>query len=245
MIYRRHTCAVLEDGFARCWGNNNSGQLGDGTTTDSNVPIVVSGLVDLAIISAGNNFTCAVVEDGTARCWGYGGQGQLGNSTYSNSLVPVTVTGLTDAVALTAGNNHACALLGDGTGRCWGINGFGQLGDGTTSGNANVPVPVTGLTDAVGIAAVSGQSSAADHHTCAVLADGTARCWGNNNHGQLGDGTTTDSIVPVVVTGLTDVVDITGGTHHTCALIEDGSRSTPCDSLPTTSRGSVIESSGC
>ena len=105
------------------------------------------------------------------------------------------MSGLSGAVAIDAGNRHTCAVLGNGTARCWGYNLNGQLGDGTTT-NSIAPVTVSGLTDAVAISA-----TASFEHWCVVLADSTARCWGRNDSGQLGNGTTTDSNVPVPVLG--------------------------------------------
>ena len=214
-----HTCAVLDDGTARCWGENGNGQLGNGTTDDTSVPVAVSGLTDAIDIVTGTAHSCALLADGTARCWGLNA-GQLGNGTSgpgASSTVPVTVSGLADAVDLAAGINHSCALLADGTARCWGVNGQGQLGSGFSGSgtNSNVPLTVAGLTDTIAISAVGNTS-------CAALADGTARCWGGNSNGQLGDGTTTDSNVPVAVSGLTDTVAIATGGAHTCAVLADG-----------------------
>ena len=127
-----------------------------------------------ARISAGLAHTCQVNEDGSVRCWGSNTVGQLGNGTRTDerTTVPVLVTGLPTAVAVTAGGNFSCALLFDGSVRCWGINDHGQLGNGAGPGLSLVPVAVTGITTAVAIASGT-------HHTCALLANGTVRCWGN------------------------------------------------------------------
>jgi alpha-tubulin suppressor-like RCC1 family protein len=109
--------------------------------------------------------------------------------------VPVTVTGLSGATSITAGYLHTCALMADGTAQCWSNNGQGQLGNPTVTDYSNVPVTVTGLSDATAI-------TAGYFHTCAWITAGTAKCWGYNDTGQLGDGTTTGSNVPVTVTGL-------------------------------------------
>jgi alpha-tubulin suppressor-like RCC1 family protein len=137
---------VLDDGTAHCWGRNDYGQLGDGTTTSSGVPTSVSGLTGVVAVTAAAEHTCAVLDDGTAHCWGRNDYGQLGDGTTTSSGVPTSVSGLTGVVAVTAnsGVGHSCAVLDNGTAHCWGLNNFGQLGDGTTT-NSNVPVAVEGL----------------------------------------------------------------------------------------------------
>jgi alpha-tubulin suppressor-like RCC1 family protein len=213
------TCAVLKDGTARCWGWNSYGGLGDGTFSGSNVSVVVSGLSNVRSISAGGSHTCAVLEDGTARCWGYNYYGQLGDGTFMNSNVPVVVSGLSNERSISAGKYVTCAVLEDGTARCWGDNFNGQLGDGTSrfTDKKNLPGVVPGLSNVRNI-------SAGNEHTCAVLEDGTVRCWGSNNFGQLGRGATTgESFVPVVVSGLSNVRSVSTGFYHTCAVLEDGS----------------------
>ena len=157
-----HSCALLADGTASCWGRNESGQLGSGTnSTLSNVPVAVSGLTDAEAISAGVDHTCALRATGTVACWGLNSDGQLGDGTQVDSNVPVTVSGITNAVAISAGWGYSFALLADGTGSCWGRNGDGQLGNGTTN-SSDVPATVPGITDAIDFAA-------GDYHTCAVL----------------------------------------------------------------------------
>ena len=217
--FRSHACALRSDGTVWCWGANNNGNLGDGTTTDRYTPVQVSGLSGATGISAGYYYTCAVLSDGTARCWGSNLRGQLGDGTTTQRLTPVPVSGLTNAVSISTGGNmgHTCALLTDGTGRCWGYNHFGALGDGTTT-EWHTPVPVSGLTNAVAISAGRGS----DTHSCAVLSDGTARCWGTNSSGQLGDGTQTTRLTPVPVTGLSGAIGISAGGWDTCAVLTDG-----------------------
>ena len=189
-----HTCALLSDRTVQCWGRNDDGQLGDGTWSSSSTPVRVGGLTGVAAVSGGGYHTCALLGDGTVRCWGRNTEGQLGDGTTAGSLTPVQVVGITGAVAVSGGYEHTCALLGDGTVRCWGRNAEGQLGDGTRTGSST-PVRVVGITGAV---AVTGGWW---HHTCALLRDGTVQCWGQNDFGQLGNGTTTGSSTPVTMTG--------------------------------------------
>jgi len=215
-----HTCAVLADGTTRCWGSNASGQLGDGTGASSLTPVSAAGgggTITARDIAAGRNHTCAVRANSTVACWGSNASGQLGDGGVSGSLslIPVTVSGLTNVVAVAGGDAHTCALLGNGTAKCWGLNSSGQLGTGTTT-SSSTPVTVSGLTNAIAIAAGGGLGNS---HTCALLANGTARCWGSNSSGQLGDGTTTTRLSPVAVSGLTNAVSIAVGEFHTCALL--------------------------
>jgi len=213
-----HTVAET-DGTVRAWGNNSNGQLGDGTTTQSVTPVQVSGLGDVTAIAGGNLHTVAVKKsDGTIWAWGSNSSGQLGNDNTTDSKVPVqvsSVSGLTDAIAVAAGNAHTVALKSDKTVWTWGDNAKGQLGNGNAGGNSNVPVPVSGLTDVIAIAA-------GNLHTVAVKSDGTVWAWGSNSTGQLGNGTTTDSNVPVQVSGLAHVIAVAAGSSHTVALDSDG-----------------------
>jgi alpha-tubulin suppressor-like RCC1 family protein len=216
-----YSCATLSDGKVRCWGYNNRGQLGDGSTASRAAPVTVSGIRNAAAVAASPNdedekdHACALLRDGTVRCWGRNGDGQLGDGTNTDSSVPVTVQGVAGAIAVTVGHYHSCALLADGTIRCWGWNPSGQLGDGSNT-SAAVPVTAQGITNAVAL-------DAGAFHTCAVLADGTMQCWGKNYNGQLGCGSTADSAVPVAVSGIQNAVALSGGYYHTCAVLGDGS----------------------
>jgi len=213
-----HTCAVTSFGSVQCWGGNSQGQLGDGTTTNRNVPVTVLGLASgMATVAAGETHSCALTVAGGVRCWGANSFGQLGDGTTTSSLTPVTVSGLESGiVAVVAGEYHTCALTTGGAGRCWGYNYFGQLGDGTTTPSPT-PVAVSGL--GTGIVAVA----AGKYHTCAVTAGGAVRCWGSNSYGQVGDGSTTSQPAPVAVSGLgSGVATVSAGGSHTCALTDSG-----------------------
>ena len=211
-----HTCALDADGAVWCWGSNVDGRLGDGTTTSRSQPAVVSGLPGAAVaVSIGNRYTCALLHNGTVYCWGFNERGELGDGTPISRLVPGVVPGLEDVIGLATGTAHACALLGSGQVSCWGLNEEGQVGDGTSTPNRFVPTPVVGLPNAVAVAA--GVS-----HTCALVVDGTARCWGRNDDGQLGIGVVGDMTVPVTPLNLTGATLITAGGNHTCAALVNG-----------------------
>jgi alpha-tubulin suppressor-like RCC1 family protein len=205
----------MMDGSVRCWGDNQYGQLGDGTTTARARPVTVPGIRDAAAIVAGEGHTCALLGDGTVRCWGRNADGQLGVSVIDRSYTPVTVQNLPAADTLVAGNAHTCVILRDDrTVRCWGLNDEGQLGDNATK-NQDTPVLVRGLTGAIGLAA-------GERHTCARLMAGGAQCWGINSDGELGDGTRTSRLVagtPVVGLGAIDA--IVAANHHTCVRLMD------------------------
>lgn len=199
-----HSCALVTGGAVKCWGLNSEGQLGNGTTTDSTTPVGVVGLTGATAISAGLYHTCAIVAEGAVKCWGAASRGQLGDGkTYpihaQSSSSPVGVVGVTGATAITAGLAHTCAIVAGGAVKCWGWNSYGQLGDGSTyvgeDSSSNIPVDVNGLTGVITITAGYG-------HTCAQVTGGAVRCWGYNFNGQLGDGDTTDTNVPVTVLGI-------------------------------------------
>jgi alpha-tubulin suppressor-like RCC1 family protein len=209
-----HTCVLNAAGSVLCWGDNTSGQLGDGTTIARRTPTQVSGLTSgVVALAAGNSHTCAVTKAGALQCWGRNFEGQLGDGTTAASLTPVTVTGLSSGVAaVTAGNSHTCVVTTAGSVQCWGYNAYGQVGDGSGE-NQSTPVTVGGITTAVA------SVTAGDFHTCALTTAGAVWCWGENGTSQLGDGTTDDQTTPVPVVGLaTVIVAVTAGTGHTCVL---------------------------
>jgi alpha-tubulin suppressor-like RCC1 family protein len=211
-----HTCAQLDPGTVRCWGSNSNGQLGDGTTTSSPSPVTVTGISTATSVAAGATHTCAVLADGTVSCWGRNNFGQLGDGTTVDSSTPVTVSGITAATAINAGGDFTCALLSDGTLQCWGRNNQGQLGTGSlTPASSSTPAAVAGVTNATSV-------SAGSMHSCAGLSDGTLRCWGRNNQGQLGNGTmSANSPSAVTVTGISTATTVDVGGNASCALLAD------------------------
>lgn len=214
-----HTCALAANGTVRCWGDNATGELGVGTSTQRLAPVQVAGLGggNQAVSAKSGSYTCAVTRTGAAKCWGNNSHGQLGDGTTVQRRAPVTVSGLGSGVrAIAAANLHTCALTTAGAVLCWGDNTYGQLGDGATARRLT-PVAVAGLGS--GVRAIS----AGGDHTCAVTTAGAVFCWGANNVGQLGDGTIVNRNMPVVVSGeASGVQAITLGYYHSCALSTAG-----------------------
>jgi alpha-tubulin suppressor-like RCC1 family protein len=234
-----HTCAVTVNGKVKCWGWNVFGQLGDGSTIDSHVPVAVIGFTGseesttAVRVSAGGLHSCAVLVNGTVKCWGDNASGQLGDGSTTPSTVPVLVSGITGqsrssfAVNVTAGGGDTCALMANGTVKCWGYNVDGQLGDGSNS-DSSTPVVVQGI-DGSSPSKTAVTVHTTGPQTCALMADGTVMCWGRNNYGQLGDNSNTSSNVPVVVSGIdglsasSTAVSVAAGGYHSCAAMADGS----------------------
>lgn len=208
-----HTCATLADHSVRCWGNNDDGQLGDGSNTERHLPVSVQGINSATEIALGAYTTCALLQSGSVNCWGSGG---LGNGVPGGSYTPVAVQSITTAVHIAAGGSHACAVLQSGGVKCWGSNTFGQLGNGTSGGASSTPVDVQGIANAVSVTA--GQSS-----TCALLDDGTIKCWGGNFTGLVGDGTDTQRASPVAVQGISNATSVSTSQFNTCATLNSGS----------------------
>lgn len=215
-----HTCAVTGAGGVECWGHGSSGQLGNNSTANSSVPVKVSTLSSgVAAVVSGAAHSCALTTGGGVKCWGSNAFGALGNNATTNSSVPVNVVGLTSGViAIATGGDasHTCAITSAHGLRCWGNNNYGQLGNGANA-NSGVPVDVTGLSAGVASVAVG------QENTCARTTAGGAKCWGSNGYGQLGNGSTTGSSVPVDVSGLTSgVASVSVGSFNTCGLTTAG-----------------------
>ena len=233
-----HTCTLDSNGKAYCWGENNNGALGNNSTWNSNVPVAVSqGTipfgVNLTHLSAGGDHTCALGSNSKIYCWGKNDSGQLGNGAGGNyndkSLTPVTVSqgaipNGVNPVQISAGYKYTCALGSDHKAYCWGKNGSGQFGNGTGgSWNDKSLTPVAVSQGAIPNDVTLTYISAGGEHTCALGSDHKAYCWGKNDRGQLGNNSTTNSLVPVAIvqgaipTGV-KLTQITTGGAHTCAL---------------------------
>ncbi|RYZ50131.1 MAG: RCC1 repeat-containing protein, partial [Proteobacteria bacterium] len=264
-----HTCAILAaDATVKCWGSNSQGQLGNGTTTNSSLPVVATGVInaqsmaigwnhscsvsaidqtikcwgandkgqigvgperryanpirptDIPLIekfASGEHFNCAiVVSDRSVICWGENPNGQLGDGTTTNRSTPVTVAGLSGVSSIALGYGHACALFPNGSMKCWGQNMMGAIGDNTITTRL-VPVSVQSLPPVRSIAA-------SDWATCAIVAsDDSVMCWGDNARSAIGDGTSTDRHLPTAVSGLSGVDRIYGGTFQHCAIMKSDS----------------------
>ena len=200
-LHDANGCARLSSGVVKCWGPNDLGQLGSGaaSATPGTSPVVVSGLADAIDVAVGTS-SCAVRATGSVACWGGNASGELGASSAAGfSATPVTVSGINTAAQVASGNGVACARLAAGTAQCWGRNDHGQLGDGTNTGRS-APAPVL-ASAGVPLAGVTDLDTSGDH-TCARLSVATVRCWGSELRGQLGNGSFTDSPVPVSVYGI-------------------------------------------
>jgi alpha-tubulin suppressor-like RCC1 family protein len=210
------SCALLGDGRTSCWGDENGPPYG------ATWPIALPG--PAVVVSTDSAYGSVLLADGTVACWGINNEGELGNGTASFDYTTTAgrVPGLSGGVAVASGYEFTCALLGSGTVSCWGYDSTGQLGSGPYScsgGNGGScspsPIAVPGLSGVTAIAA--GESFA-----CALLGDGTVRCWGDDVDGELGNGATGTSFSPVPVAGLSGVVAIDAAGYHACALLRDG-----------------------
>jgi alpha-tubulin suppressor-like RCC1 family protein len=247
-----HTCVLLEGGFLKCWGENDSGQLGLGDTErrgDEPGEIAALPAVDLgsdrvaSAVTAGSRHTCALLEGGTIKCWGANESGQLGLGDTENrgddslelgeNLRTALLTPDVPAIALDAGAAHTCAVLSNGRVTCWGANAVGQLGTGDTeSHGANALGPGASLPHVlIDPARRATAVGAGGDHSCALLDDGSVVCWGYNRAGQLGVGDSANrsgraengemDLAAVDFGASRSALGIAVGASHSCALLSD------------------------
>jgi alpha-tubulin suppressor-like RCC1 family protein len=209
-----HTCGTTSDGHAYCWGNDATGELGDGYAITQRMPGPVSGGQTFTWIAGGESFACGVTTSGSALCWGRNDTGQLGDGTTVSRNSPTSVMGGLTFATVDAGWYHACGLTTAGAAWCWGSGPYGELGTGQARGIASPPVAVSG-------GLVFRSISAGWYRSCAIAADSTLYCWGLNNGGQLGDGTTTDRAAPTAVTGGRKFLLVAAGESSTCGIAAD------------------------
>ena len=193
----QHACAVHGGGAVSCWGSNQWGQLGTNYICGANGEAGlqrVAGITDATAVAAGLFHTCAVVGGGAVKCWGYNGFGELGNADVPQSCMPMQAAGVTGASAVVVGSYHSCALVEGGAVKCWGQGELGQLGRDVGRGYGATAVAVPGVIDATAL-------TAGDDHTCALLRDGSLKCWGYKGRGQLGNGSTAIYTTPQKVVG--------------------------------------------
>lgn len=206
-----HACGVSSQGDIYCWGANNFGQLGDGTTDDSSVPVKVASARNFQRVSAGFLHTCALAEGGTAFCWGSNFNGELGDGTIENALLPTVVSGGRNFKAVSAGEAHTCGITFEDLGYCWGAPLGAGLDGAARPPNMLEPTPLT-----IGkLADVSSGFQIA----CAVTLTGISYCWGANAPGVISD---IDIGFPLPVTGAPRLLSISAGITHACGIGEDG-----------------------
>jgi alpha-tubulin suppressor-like RCC1 family protein len=234
------TCGIITTGRAFCWGLNNHGQLGAvadtvcfagtdaGTIVNDSLvstsvpcsldPLRISNALDFSSISAGDSTACGISIAGRAYCWGMGIHGETGTGTVNDRSIPTLVTGALGFTTISVGGSHACGIATGGVAYCWGADSLGQLGDSRLVASTT-PIPVVMDGGQASFASIS----AGYRHTCALKPDGTAYCWGSNEFGQLGDGTSTARDVPVLVAaGGLKFSAISAGGDHTCAITTGG-----------------------
>jgi alpha-tubulin suppressor-like RCC1 family protein len=231
---RLHTCALIVNGNVRCWGSNDTGQLGNNSTAaDSNLAVVVeivppprsldpTPLLEGAVaVTAGTGHSCALGATGNVRCWGDNSKGQLGNGVTSTTPLlraGVAVGGLGNALEVVAGDSHTCAIeVADGIGRCWGDGALGQIGNGTTT-VATVPSTVFGLAGSIGARSMQSVASS----SCARRGNADMACWGLSDEGQLGSPNIFLSASPVTVVTVHDAISLSGKSFHFCAVRSSG-----------------------
>ncbi|HEY1958873.1 MAG TPA: hypothetical protein VGH28_24845 [Polyangiaceae bacterium] len=217
-----HTCAITLGGALKCWGDDFFGEIGDGQDINNSLTPYTLAIQNPTYVGLGEDFSCAVTAAGGAYCWGDGFEGQLGNGIEDEQTSPVQVPGVNNAVRIDGGYDQTCVQLGSGQLLCFGGNTYGEVGNGDNSqANQDQPFSVIG-------SGVASTSAGTGNTTCVSLTDGTARCWGEGDTGQIGDGAELqNNVSPVTVlkaasTTLTNVKSVAVGGIHSCAVLNDG-----------------------
>ena len=248
-----HTCALLADKTVRCFGYNADGELGDGSWINRVTPTKVVDLIDVQTISSGDNHTCAMTTGRAVYCWGDNADSQLGDRGSTSSPQPllagivapseidlggntvctlvngesqcwgrmygqsaVNLHGLSGLLGIAPGSTHTCVIQNDKTVSCWGADDNGQLGDGTPNSSGTFGPTNPGVGNATAI-------RARDDKSCALLGDGTAKCWGYNQYGELGIGNGSTMVpTPTAVVGLSNLAQVALGGGASCARKTDG-----------------------
>ena len=209
-----NTCAIVKGGKLKCWGYNDYGTVGDGTTTERRTPKQVEGLTSgVKSVSVGNYHACALLTNGKVKCWGYNYYGAVGNGTSENEFhTPKTVSNIENATHVSAGYYFTCATVNEKA-KCWGSNGDGQLGDATTD-DRDKPTQVMNLDKNVK------RVIAGYYHACAIIGDGRLKCWGDNYYGAVGTGSNTNEYeTPQQVVGMqSGVTRVDANEYFTCAV---------------------------
>jgi alpha-tubulin suppressor-like RCC1 family protein len=214
-----HTCAVTTSNQLFCWGRNYWGQLGNGTKTTSNKPILISS-TGIKQVASGDDFTCALLTSGGAQCWGYNYYGLLGNNSTTDSTIPVNVSNLAGATAIWAGDEQVCALVGSGL-KCWGNNMRNQIYSGecmrTYNDGCTTPRDLAGFTTGVASASLGTQL------ICVLKTNGDVFCSGYNDYGQVGIGSRGQQAASssAVVSNAISIGAAVSG-YHVCAVISGG-----------------------
>ena len=222
-----HSCAIAETGILYCWGRNDAGQLGDGSTTDRAAPTAIGGTLRFRHVTAAQSVTCAVTVNNVPYCWGSNAFGALGDGTQTDRLTPTPVTGGRVFASISTGGQLTCATTPDGTPYCWGQGDVGQLGTGTTPtetcidrlGNPDFrcsrePVAVGG---ALHLASIK----VSDGHACGLNAVGSLYCWGAPSN--FGHGGIVLPALPDTVAASLAFVEVSAGGAHTCGIVAPSS----------------------
>lgn len=230
---RDFTCAATANGDVYCWGIGDNGENGDGTTGNNLTAKKIPTINGAIMVKTAMDYACALFPAGNMKCWGYNGEGHLGDGTTTQRLTPVDTIAINNVRDMDFGRNHSCVVKKDNTLWCWGNNNYGQLGNGTDTSSITPVLIATNIkTVNAGMHWYDNGTSYWYGQTCAIKLDGALYCWGLNNYGQLGDGTTTTRTTPVPVLKdinrdgtsdgfMTGVKKAVTSGRNSCALMND------------------------